>query len=304
VELLSGPDLGGGFLFQLEAERRPGRAIVRFHAQEGGLEAATPAKGPLTDLGFERHPGACAIGGRECFHREFDVPVEELGRARMTYNRTRFVVGPSLEQRYGSLVPPVREAMTDIAGRLSAAFGGSSEGWFVGGSTSAWIQGVPVAPKDIDLGTDRPGVDRIAEALSDYLIEPPSRTTWPPGRAVYAARAFVGSLVNGVRVEWATAEDEARPAGTATEWGRAPAEVPTEIAEIGGHRVRVARLEFYLAAAARRRDAVALKATAQRLVSLGPNEALLDDLATRLPTADAQRLRSALDAARRSRLEA
>jgi hypothetical protein len=304
VELLSGPDLGGGFLFQLQAERVDGRALVTFHAQEGGLEAAVPAKGPLTDLGFEQYPGACGFGGRECFHRGFDVPVGELGRVRMTYNRTRFVVGPSLEQRYGALVPPVREALAEVAGRLHATFGGGGSGWFVGGSAGALLQGLDVAPRDIDLGTDHAGVERIAEALAEFLIEPPSRTSWPPRRPVYAARAFVGTLVNGVRVQWAVPDGAAGAPPPYTEWARAAAEVPLETAQVGGHSVPVARLEFFVARQAARHDPARLRDAAQCLAALGPDERLVGELITQLPAADGRRMREAVDAARRSRVEA
>ena len=304
MELLSGPDLGGGFLFQLQAERSDGRARVTVHAQEGGLEAAVPAKGPITDLGFLRYQGACPIGGRECFHREFDVPVGQLGRVRMTYNRTRFVVGPSLEQRYGALVPPVAEGLGEVADRLTAALGPDGAGWFVGGSAAAWLQGLPTPPRDLDLGTDRPGVDRIAEALEEYLIEPPSSTRWPPDRPVYAARAFVGSLLNGVRVEWAVPEGPGGAAEPFTEWARPMEEVSVVALTWNGRRLRVARLEYFLARMAARRDIARLRAAAKRLVELGPDERLTGALADVLAPADGRRMREALEAARRSRVEA
>lgn len=303
MELLSGPDLGGGFLFQLQAERSGGRARVIVHAQEGGLEASVPSKGPITELGFLRFPGACPIGGRECFHREFDVPVSDLGRVRMTYNRTRFVVGPSLEQRFGTLAPPLDDALREVAARLSA-LGAAAPGWFLGGSAAAWLQGVDLRPRDLDLGTDRDGVDRIAEALGEFLIEPPARTHWPPDRPVYAARAFVGSLVNGVRVEWAVPDGPGGAAEPYTEWGRPMAEVPLVTVRWNGHPIRVARLEFYAARCAARRDLPRLTATATRLAELGADGPLVEELAVRLPPADGRRMREALDAAHRPRVEA
>jgi hypothetical protein len=304
MELLSGPDLGGGFLFQLQAERSEGRAIVTFHAQEGGLEAATPSKGPLTYLGFERHPGSCPVGGRECFHRGFDVPLADLGRVRMTYNRTRFVVGPSLDQGFGTLVPPIAEGLHEVAGRLLTAFGSQMDRWFVGGSTAAWLQGVPFPPRDLDLGTDRAGVDTIAEALGEFLIEPPSPTTWPTGRRMYAARAFVGTLVNGVRTEWGVPEGDGPAAEPFTEWARPVPEIPVASVERDGQRLRVARLEFYVARMAVRRDSERLRASARRLVEIGADEGLLEELAALLTPPDARRMREAVDAARRPRVEA
>ncbi len=194
--------------------------------------------------------------------------------------------------------------MQEVSDRLATALGPDGQGWYIGGSVAAWLQGVPVVPRDLDLGTDRPGVDRIAEALGEYLIEPPSRTMWPPARPVYAARAFVGSLVNGVRVEWAVPDG---PAGTAepfTEWARPMDEVPIVSMEWNGRRLRVSRLEFFVAQMAARHQTERLRSGAKRLAEVGPDDRLADELAGRLAPADGRRMREAIDSARRSRMEA
>ncbi|HTT25423.1 MAG TPA: hypothetical protein VMH90_00475, partial [Thermoplasmata archaeon] len=54
--LVSGPDLGAGFLFQLSFDRDEGGSSFAFHAQDGGADAAGPPLGPPDFLDY-RHPG-------------------------------------------------------------------------------------------------------------------------------------------------------------------------------------------------------------------------------------------------------
>ncbi|WP_299428697.1 hypothetical protein [uncultured Meiothermus sp.] len=45
--------------------------------------------------------------------------------------------------------------------------------WAVSGSLALALHGLPVAPKDIDLLTDRVGAEQMAQLLSEYLVYPP-----------------------------------------------------------------------------------------------------------------------------------
>jgi hypothetical protein len=197
-ELVSGPDLGGGFLHQLTVERFSGVNRFVFHAQDGGPDANGPPKGTPAPFGWRLSGTMCPIGGRTCWHREFTLPVEESLRVRTAYNRTRFVMEAMLGHEYGGVPLPLEAAVEELIDRLNAVEGLP---WYVGGSAGLWLRGAPLAPHDVDLGTTPEAVARVAEALKDYAIEPAAPTEWG-GRPMLAARAFVGTVRNGVRVEW------------------------------------------------------------------------------------------------------
>jgi hypothetical protein len=197
-ELVSGPDLGGGFLHQLTVERFSGTNRFVYHAQDGGQDANGPPKGTPAPFGWRRSPTMCPVGGRTCWHREFTLPVEESIRVRTAYNRTRFVMDAMLDQEYSGVPVPLDAAFEELVDRLNAVEGLP---WYVGGSAGLWLRGAPVAPHDADLGTTPASVGAVAEALRDYVTEPAAPTEWA-GRPMLAARAFVGTVRNGLRVEW------------------------------------------------------------------------------------------------------
>ncbi|HXQ94781.1 MAG TPA: hypothetical protein VN864_06425 [Thermoplasmata archaeon] len=208
-ELVSGPDLGGGFLHQLTVERFSGVNRFVYHAQDGGADANGPPKGNPEPFGWRLSGTMCPIGGRTCWHREFTLPIEESLRVRTAYNRTRFVMDAMLGHEYGGVPRPFEAAIEELVDRLGAVEGLP---WYVGGSAGLWLRGAPVVPHDIDLGTTPEAVARIGEALKDFVTEPAAPTEWG-GRPMLAARAFVGTVRNGVLVEWGV------PAGPG-EWGR------------------------------------------------------------------------------------
>lgn len=285
-ELLSGPDLGGGFLCQLTLEGEPDRPTLVVHLQEGGRDASGPPRGSPTPLGFSRATTACPIGGRDCYHERFTIAAAEVGRARLAYNRLRFVLAPMLEQAHGAAEVPLAEALREVVERLATRFDASGRRWFLGGSVAAQLQGVAVTPHDIDLGTDAPGVAEVASALEEYLIEPPAETAWGPDRPMLAARAYVGSLKSGVRVEWGVPLASEDPVARYTEWGGPPAEVATVDATVAGHAVRLSRLEYYLVATAVRARPAEHAAAARRLRELGPDRPLLERLLAGAPLSD------------------
>jgi hypothetical protein len=81
--MLSGPDTGGGFLFQLTVERGGEEAGFTFHAQEGREDAGGPPKGSPEPLGYAHPASACMYGGPRCWHRRFLLPLTELSRVRL-----------------------------------------------------------------------------------------------------------------------------------------------------------------------------------------------------------------------------
>jgi hypothetical protein len=213
-ELVSGPDLGGGFLHQLTVERFSGVHRFIYHAQDGGPDANGPPIGTPEPFGWRVSPAMCPIGGRQCWHREFTLPIEDSLKVRTAYNRTRFVMEAMLGHQYRGVPTPIDAAVKELVERLAAS--AAPIPWFVGGSLGLYLRGAPVTPGDGDLGTTPEAVSRIADALRDYVTEPAAPTDWGDA-PMLAARAFVGTVRNGLRVEWGFPIDAAA-ARRSTEW--------------------------------------------------------------------------------------
>ncbi len=278
--MLSGPDLGAGYLHQLSLDREDDRTIFTYHAQEGGSDANGPPKGPLDVFGFVHPPSPCMFGGPKCWHRRFLLPFAETSRVRHAYNRSRFVLETMLRQAYEGAAPAVSDALEDVVGRISTPLENDRVGWFVGGSTAAWLLGAAVVPHDIDLGTTRVGVDRIGPLLAEYLIEPLAPTDWPQVGIVRGARAFVGTFVSGARVEWAV-PIEPREAMPFDEWGGEMRAVRLAAATYRGHALKVSRPEYALVRALEKNRTADAEAIAAVVHRLGPDGELLDALLAR-----------------------
>ena len=219
MELVSGPDVGGGFLFQLTSEAAGELTRFTTHIQEGGIDGGEPTAGSPETIGFKVSERPCAIGGRHCWHREVESPTSHALRARFAYNRLRFVIGPMIRQHEPSVAVPFASGVREVARRIAAPLDAAHQAWMIGGSAAPALWGAAVEPRDLDLSTTREGVEVIAEALGEYLIEPPGRSRWGPGAARWGARAFVGTFKDGLRVEWAeaTPDGDAAP-GPGAEW--------------------------------------------------------------------------------------
>jgi len=279
-ELLSGPDLGGGFLHQLSLDRDGERTSITYHAQDGGADANGPPKGPLDVFGFVHPASPCMFGGPRCWHRRFLLPFSEVPRARQTYNRNRFVLQTMLDQVYDAVSAPVDSALAEVVRRISSPLDQDRTDWYVGGSTAAWLLGASVTPHDIDLGTTRAGVDRVASLLSEYLIEPIAPTDWPGSGIVRGARAFVGTFQAGARVEWAVPIEPRAPLPF-EEWSGKLSEVRLLDSSFQGHSIRVTRPEYALVRAHEKRRASDAEAIAEVVRRLGPDGVLLDALLAR-----------------------
>lgn len=283
--MLSGPDLGAGFLHQLTTERDGDRTTFTYHAQEGGQDANGPPKGPLNVLDFAHPSVACQFGGPRCWHRRFLLPFAETPKVRQCYNRNRFVLQTMIDQAYSGAPVAIESALAEVVHRLTEPAGADDPEWYVGGSTAAWLLGAAVVPRDIDLGTGRPGVDRLGLRLADYLIEPVGTTDWKPG-IVRGARAFVGTFAEGARVEWAVPlEPGADP--PLAEWSGRPGVARLLSAPFRGRPVRVSRPEYALVRAAEEKSAERVGAIGELVRRLGVDRELLGVLLDRSPLSSA-----------------
>lgn len=293
-EMLSGPDLGAGYLHQLTTDRDGDRTTFTFHAQEGGQDANGPPKGPLDVFGFVHPPTPCPFGGPRCWHRRFLLPFEATPRVRPCYNRSRFVLQAMLDQAYDHAPVAVESAASEVVDRLSAAASLGPSDWFFSGSTAAWLLGAPVSPRDIDLHVARSGIEAVGAALTEYLIEPVATTDWPGLGIVHGGRAFVGTFVSGARVEWAAALE--RPTSIDA-WGATPDGPRMVATEFHGHTLRVPRPEYTLARLAWRGQRAVVAQFGPWIQRYGVDRELLESLLGRyrVPAADAQAVRTAID---------
>jgi hypothetical protein len=291
-EMLSGPDLGAGFLHQLSIDRDGDRTTFTYHAQDGGRDANGPPLGPLDRFGFVHPPTPCMFGGARCWHRRFLLPFSSAPQVRQAYNRSRFVLETMMGQVYGNAPVAFAAGLRELLTRLAAPLAAEGIDWYLGGSAAAWLQGAPVSPHDLDLGTTRAGVDRIASLLVEYLIEPLAPTDSPGAGIVRGARAFVGTFKEGVRVEWAV-PIEPRVPGPFEEWSGRPGVARLVDTAFEGRAVRVTRPEYALVRAAERGNRPARTALAGTVRRLGVDRELLEALLERstLPAPDRSALR-------------
>ncbi|MGD0250543.1 MAG: hypothetical protein ABSB97_06640 [Thermoplasmata archaeon] len=296
-ELLSGPDLGAGFLHQLSLDRDGERTTFTYHAQDGGADANGPPKGPLDRFGFVHPASPCMFGGSRCWQRRFPLPLSEAPKVRRAYNRNRFVLETMMGQVYDGVPPALDPGLREVVARIAPSLDTEGVEWYVGGSTAAWLLGAPVRPHDIDLGTTRAGVDRIASLLGDYLIEPVAPTDWPGPGIVRGARAFVGTFQEGIRVEWSV-PIEPRTPEPFEEWSGRPGVARCATATVGGRTVLVTRPEYALLRAAERDDRDGRHGLAGAVRRLGPDRELLDVLLSRssLSASDRASLRAEVGA--------
>jgi hypothetical protein len=293
-EMLSGPDLGAGYLHQLSIDREGERTTFTYHAQEGGQDAGGPPKGSLEPFGYTHPASSCQFGGPRCWHRRFLQPFAATAKVRMAYNRSRFVLETMLAQAHDGAPVGIEPALQEVVGRIAPPLRAEGVDWYIGGSTAAWVLGAPLTPGDIDLGTTRAGVDRIAALLGEYLIEPVGPTDWPRSGIVHGARAFVGTFREGARVEWAVPIDPASPSRWG-EWSGKPGEARTMAVEWRGVPLHVTRAEYALVRAWEAKGPERVGALLSLTRRLGPDRALITELLSRStlsPAARAEALRS------------
>lgn len=234
-EMVSGPDLGGGFLFQLSLDRGEHTTSFTFHAQEGGQDANGPPRGSPTPLDFLPTPAPCQFGGPRCWHRPFVLDPTEALRVRVAYNRMRFVIEAMIDQVYGAAPVPLEASLTEFLQRVAPELAPIDARWSLDARTGQWLHGSADPPLSITLRTTVQGVDRLSEVWSDFLIEPTGWTELPAGQTVYGAAAFLGTIRSGARWRWYSVPTPSEP-GPALN-GTVPAE--TEAVDWKGHPVIV-----------------------------------------------------------------
>jgi hypothetical protein len=95
--------------------------------------------------------------------------------------------------------------LRSIAERLR----GADVVWSLTGSTSFWLQGVPVEPHDIDLQTDMDGAYRIQQRLWEFVVCPVRFST------AATIRSHLGTFsMDGIAVEVMGAIQKRLPDGT------------------------------------------------------------------------------------------
>src|SRR5208282_4970886 len=174
-----------------------------------------------------------------------------------------------LDQVYDRVPARVETVLPELVQRLSGPLARDRVEWYVGGSTAAWLLGAAVTPGDVDLGTTREGVDRIAALLAEYLIEPLAPTDWPTAGIVRGARAFVGTFHEGARVEWSVPIEPRNPLPF-EEWSGRVDSVRLAEVSFQGHTVRVSRPEYALVRAFEKRRPDNVKAISEVVRRLGP----------------------------------
>ncbi len=200
-EMLSGPDLGGGFLFQLSLDREKSIEAFTYHAQDGGMDAGGPPKGSPEPLEYSHPDVACQFGGPRCWHRTFRLPSSQQGSVRVAYNRTRFVMATLIDQLYDGAEVPLLLAIEEVGKRLTSVYQSAGIRWRIVGEAAAWLRKVDLHPNRIPIVTTQEGVRRFASEFGEYLTEPAAPTVHPPWGTVFAATAFVVTLRSGVRVQ-------------------------------------------------------------------------------------------------------
>jgi hypothetical protein len=294
-EMVSGPDLGGGFLHQLSIDRDGTSTTFTYHAQDGGSDAGGPPKGSLNVFGWAPTSTPCTFGGPRCWHRRFDLPFSAVPQVRAAYNRYRFVLATLMDQAYAGAPVDIEGALGEMVRRVAEPLRADGIEWYVGGSVAARLLGAPVAPRDIDLGTTRGGVERLGSLLAPYLIEPVAPTQGPDARRVVGARAFVGTLTQGAPVEWAVPLGEERTPSLAEFSGTAGV-ARTIPASFQGVAIPVTRPEYGLVRAEERRRRELGPPYIDLIRKLGPDLELLEVLLERssLSSADRERVRNSV----------
>jgi hypothetical protein len=293
-ELISGPDLGGGFLFQLSRDRPPLPEGFTFHLQDAGTDAGERPAGTPSLLGFGRPALPCMYGGRECWHLPLPLAESERSRVRVAYNRTRFVIRPMLAQAAGAQRAPIEEGLRELLLRIVPALEGSGAAWQIGGSAGAFLRGARLHPKDIDLGVAPEGMGALEAALEEYLVEPTHPDPSHDGRAHGAA--FVGTLKAGIRVEWWAARAELPPSSPPSEWEGEGWIERREVTTWERFSVPVSPIEFELVRLVDRGELDRLRSLGELYRSLKRDPGLLRELlqASQRPTERAAELESLL----------
>jgi hypothetical protein len=122
----------------------------------------------LTGLGRGYHGAARDLGfgeERGAFVRWFPPGSTAVDEAHAGFADA---IAAMLRQKAGEEPVPWEQALRAIVD----ATAGTAIDWWLAGSVALAVHGAEVAPHDLDLATDRRGVERLGEALRSDLVEP------------------------------------------------------------------------------------------------------------------------------------
>jgi hypothetical protein len=208
--MVSGPDLGGGFLYQLSYEgEEEGGPSFTIHAQDGGEDASGPPLGPPDFLGYRWPDSACMFGGPRCWERRFFLRETELARVRNAYGRTRFSMAAMLAHQYDGRPVPFREGLEEFLTRSDGPLTQAGLGYRVLGRAAAWIRDGGDAPRSLSVELEAGGAELVARQLEPFLIEPVGSRGPEEG---LGGRAFLGTFQAGLRVDFGERPPGAGPA--------------------------------------------------------------------------------------------
>jgi hypothetical protein len=198
--MLSGPDMGAGFLYQLSVdEENPGIAAFRFHAQDGGADAAGPPVGPPDFLGYEHPETACMFGGPRCWERTFFVSPEALPKVRAAYQRTRFAMAAMLGHQYEALPVPWTEGLQEFLVRCDGPLRKARLPYRLMGRAAEWLAIGAPPPNALRVEVGEGGAGVVGDALEPFLIEPVANRGPEEG---LGGRAFLGTFKAGLRIDF------------------------------------------------------------------------------------------------------
>ncbi len=145
----------------------------------------------VSDVAPEYHPALRDLGFREIeegFARMFPADAASLDRVFENFRRNGEEV---ILQAAGARPCPWDRALAAFLEKVD----GCGVDWWLVGSASLAVQGLAVAPRDVDLAVQGEGAQVLAHLLLDHLVEPVQETEGWIAR--WFGRAFLHA-----RVEW------------------------------------------------------------------------------------------------------
>lgn len=198
--MVSGPDLGAGFLWQLSEDVDPPEEPgFTYHLQDGGADAGGPPIGPPEFLGYAHPSIACMFGGPRCWERRFRAPTSALARVRAAYQRTRFAAAALWAQQYEGRAVPFQEGLERFLAACDPSLRAAGLRYRVLGRSATWLVEGGVEPAQLRVELAAGGSELVAERLEAELIEPLAGRGPEEG---FGGRAYLGTFQAGLRVDF------------------------------------------------------------------------------------------------------
>jgi hypothetical protein len=199
--MVSGPDLGAGFLFQLSYDRDEDGApsAFTFHAQNGGADANGPPLGDPEFLEYHHPPSSCMFGGPRCWERRFFLEEAALPSVRNAYGRTRFAMAALLAQQYEGRAVPFAAGFEEFLRLAEPSLRGEAVRFRVIGRSASWLRGGGATPDRLTVELAEGGAEVVGRQLEPFLVEPVAARSADEG---IGGRAFLGTFQDGLRVDF------------------------------------------------------------------------------------------------------